>query len=435
MFSLKSKSSIGKNSSNNTVIQNSQVTNIMTNSPVETIELMAKYQAFDDIQQCVRSVLDAARNSHPLFPAFSATYSSELNKLVSTPETADAFERHPKKIKSTIKIDYKKYPHMDRTETPWEYAYRTQTNVELATTSYKEYLGETVDPFPVVEYSEGMMTVIGFNEFPPAVDAVIKSGEVSICVKLRRKPSLKFGELLFGNESTGHGFNINISTDETQKKTTINFVKLEDCDLATHLACEELLDAIHTTRNISIRIRDVELMRATFNEDELKGNLFSNAKILKVYINNLLTIERHTGCKFNPNIGEVSFDDVEASIIMAASLEGKWRLSKLNFDDSIRCDYDHIPNDIADYNTHNSDTVAEMKVLSINLHGEEFCAEKLIIVYRDARINNIASVLKNKKKKKKKILITMKPTEGNEVFSKYQLMEALTYVGSVDSKQ
>lgn len=428
MFSFKSKSAIGKNSNNNIVIQNSTLTNFVTNSPAETVGLMAKYEAYEDIQQYVQSVMTTVRNTHPLFPTFSATYSAELEKLISTPETADAFEKHPKKIKGTFQIDYKKYPHMDKAETPWEYAYRTQTNVELATKSYTEYLGETKDPFPVVEYTEGMVTVIGFNEFPPAVNAVVESGDISIPILLRRKPSFKFGELLLGNESTGHGFNISISTDESQKNTTINFLKVEDCDLKAHLACEELLDAIYTTKKIVIKVKNVELMGAMINESELTSNIFQNAKILKTYIKNLLTIEQYTGCKFNPNIGEVSFDDIETSIIMAASLEGKWRLRTLSFDDAVRCDYDQIPDDIADYDEVDSESVAEMKVLSIDLHGESFTAEKFIIVYRDAKINNIASVLKNVKKKKKNILLTMKPIDGKDVFCKYQLMDGITHI-------
>lgn len=427
VFSLKSKSAIGNNSNHNLVIQNSNVTNIVANSPVETVELMAKYGAYEDMQQYVQSILSAARDRHPLFPKFSATYSSELKKLVSTPETADAFEKHPKRIKGTFLIDYKKYPYMDRSETPWEYAYRTQTSVELTTKAYKEYLGDTEDPFPVAEYSEGMVTVIGFNEFPPAVNAIVKSGDVTIPIMLRRKPSLKFGELILGNESSGHGFNINVCTDESQNNTTINFFKVEDCDLRTHLICEELLDAIYETKKISITIGDVELMGATIDESQLKSNIFINAKILKVYIKNLLTIEKHTGCKFNPDIGEVSSDDIETSVIMAASLEGKWRLTRPSFDDAVRCDYDHIPEDIADYDGVDSESVAEMKVLPINLHGETFTAEKFIIVYRDAKINNISSVIKNRRKKKKNILLTMKPVDGKDVFCKYQFMDGITH--------
>ena len=113
---------------------------------------------------------------------------------------------------------------------------------------------------------------------------------------------------------------------------------------------------------------------------------------------------------------------------MAASLEGKWRLRTLSFDDAVRCDYDQIPDDIADYDEVDSESVAEMKVLSIDLHGESFTAEKFIIVYRDAKINNIASVLKNVKKKKKNILLTMKPMDGKDVFCKYQLMDGITHI-------
>ena len=57
MFSFKSKSAIGKNSNNNIVIQNSSVTNFVTNSPAETVGLMAKYEAYEDIQQYLQSVM------------------------------------------------------------------------------------------------------------------------------------------------------------------------------------------------------------------------------------------------------------------------------------------------------------------------------------------------------------------------------------------
>ena len=149
---------------------------------------------------------------------------------------------------------------------------------------------------------------------------------------------------------------------------------------------------------------------------------------ISVYIKNLLTIEKHTNCKFNPNIGEVSFDDIENSIIIAASLEEKWRMTKLSFDNSVRCDYNNIPDDIADCDWVNSETVVEMKVLSIILHGESFTAEKFTIVYKDAKINNIASVLKNKKRKKKDILLTMKPIDGKDIFYKYVRMSNITHI-------
>ena len=428
MLFSKSKSAIGNDSNHNIVIQNSNVTNIISISPIETIELLRKNSTPEDMQRYVKSILSVAHDSHPLFPKFSATYNPDLQKLVSTPETADAFDKHPKKIKGTFLIDYEKYPYMDKSETPWEYAYRTQTNVVLDTKAYKEYLGDTEDPFPVIEYSEGMKTTIGFNEFPPAIETIVKSGNIAVSIMLRRKPSLKYGELIFGNVSSGHGFEITIHADKFQKNTTINFLKVEDCDLKTHLVCEELLYAIYTTKKLSIIIGNFEPMNAIIDEAQLESNIFKNAKILKVYIKNLLTIEKHTNCKFNPNIGEVSFDDVENSIIIAASLEEKWRMTKLSFDNSVRCDYNNIPDDIADCDWVNSETVVEMKVLSINLHGESFTAEKFTIVYKDAKIKNIASVLKNKKRKKKDILLTMKPIDGKDVFYKYVRMSNITHI-------
>lgn len=83
------------------------------------------------------SQISAAKKTHPLFPTFSASVDSKLNKLVSTPEIEDAFKKYPKSFKGVFEIDYSKYPNINRNETPWEYAYRTQTPIDWQLKSTK----------------------------------------------------------------------------------------------------------------------------------------------------------------------------------------------------------------------------------------------------------------------------------------------------------
>ena len=118
---------IGSHSSGNIIMQGSQVSNptFILGSNREMLDMAAQLGRYDVVQQQFAAFLEAAKQTHPLYPEFSADYNSKLGKLVSTPETADAFRNHPKKIKGTYRLDYTKYPHMDKSETPWAYAYRT----------------------------------------------------------------------------------------------------------------------------------------------------------------------------------------------------------------------------------------------------------------------------------------------------------------------
>lgn len=426
----KSKSIIGKNSNGNMVFQNSTFNNavIVTGSNNEMLKVLGQSGKYDAIQELITSELSAVRSMHPLFPEFSARIDPELNKLVSTPETAEAFVNHPRKIKGTYEIDYKKYPYMDKAETPWAYAYRTQSRVELKTTAYKEFLGNMEDPFPVMTYSDRMITVIGAPEFPEAVEASIVAGEISISIMLRRLPCLEYGKTVFGNISSGHSFNFRIVVVDDLQKTTLNITKTDDGDLNTQLLREKLIDHILKTKNIQILNNGSEFMHSTIKENELNSDLFHIAPSLIHYIESLLIIEKHLGCHFCSKIDNVSYADYRTAVIMSSSLEGKWHLSKIEFDNEIRCDYDHLPDSIFEKPDVGGEIVAKIKVLSISLQGLEFSADNLFIVYKDAKINNIESVRKNIRRKNKNILITVKPKAGKDVLEKYMRFEGISQI-------
>lgn len=404
---------IGKNSNNNTVIQNSNI--YIGNPTSEVINTLSGLGQYGAIQQHYSDYLSIIKQSHPLYPIFSASPSKTVDKLVSTPETKDAFEKFPKTIKGTFKIDYTKYPYMDKSETPWEYAYRTQTEVELETTAYQEYLGDIPDPFPNAEYRDGMVTVIGYNEFPKAMEGNIVSGEVVIPILIRRKPCLEYGKMIVGTIPNGCGFELNITSYKDEIGTDFTITNIQNCDLNTRLLRERLYSEFLRTKQMSITVGDEALIDYTFSDDELKNVFFLNAPVIARHIECLLIIEKHMECKFEISNKGFTQDDYETAMVLASSLEGKWYRENVDFDNSIRCDFDKIPEGIDSF----EQISFTNSVDEISLHGKLFSAEKIIIVYQGARLNNIKSVVKNKEKRKKAILLTFRPVEGKEMFSKY----------------
>lgn len=420
------KASIAKKSNNNIVVQDSVLNNpIFSIGVPELFKVLGEFGQYDVLQQQVMDILSAASRTHPLYPVFSAKLNNELHKLVSTPETEDAFKKYPKRIKGTFCIDYKKYPYMDKSETPWEYAYRTQTHVELETTAYQEYLGDMKDPFPVTEYSDGMVTIISAPEFPAAVCATISSGEISIPISLRRRPCMEYGKMIFGSTSENCGFEFKLTTYKDQKRTDFTITKIPGDDLLTQLQRERLIVEMSKTKHLTVAIGQKTLIDASFKENELVADMFKVAPYMVRYLESLMVIEKHTSCKFDLTIGDVFEEDYRTALILAASLEGKWHGIKADFDGEVRCDYDHIPDNFADNLSGEVETVIEAKVLNISLQGQCFSADKYIIVYKDARINNLASVQRNQKKRKNNILLTFRPIQGKDFFYKFYRFEGI----------
>lgn len=412
----KNTASIAKNSNNNTIIQESNI--YIGSSISDTVSLLGEAGQYEIIQQQYSNYMSAIRKTHPLYPVFSVSPSKELDKLVSTPEAKDAFDKFPKRIKGTFRIDFNKYPYMDKSETPWDYAYRTQTNIELETTAYQEYLGDIPDPFPTTTYQEGMKTIIGPPEFPPAVKAYVISGDISIPILLRRKPCMEYGKIIFGTVPNGCAFELNITPHNDGQRTDFNITNIYNCDLNACLKREQLYCAIQKTKNMSIMIGEKLLLEYTFTDKELTNGIFAGASMIERFIECLLIIERHTKCKFNQLKEVITEEDYTMAQILAASLEEKWYKETLNFDE-LRCAYDRIPDDINNFQNISVGT----SNIDISLYGQRFIIENLIIVYLDAKVNNIDSVMKNKKRNKENILLTFRPTKDKESFFKYYKAE------------
>jgi len=394
----KSNASIGPNSNQNTIVQNSNIIDpvVICTNQTEMIKTLGNLKAYDAIQQQAQDYLRAIKQTHPLFPVFSATYNNRLNALVSTPETADAFKQYPKNIKGKFRIDYSKYPYMDSSENPWEYAYRTQTPIELEATAYQEYLGDIEDPFPVTKYADGMLIQIVAPEFPPAVSVVISSGEVAFPCKMRRKSWMEYGQMCFETISDECGLNLRIIAYK-DNTTDIKLTKTQNTDLTIQLRCEKLLDAMLTTKQFSITIDNEPLLSMPLTDNDLCDEVFHFSKYLIQYYESLLNIEKQLHCKFNCNGSDVSFDDYRAALILSASLDGKWHRIKTDFDNEFRCNYNRIPDDIFLPTFDATYLAIEGVYPEISLQGIQFIAEKYTACYEGARINNIKSVMKNKK--------------------------------------
>lgn len=410
-------------SNNNVIVQGSVINNLIIDNNASTIQFLGETKQFDSIQKYIVDILSAAKQTHPLYPNFSAKFDSDMNKLISSPETEDAFKKYPKKIKGTMQIDYKKYPHMDKSETPWEYAYRTQAAVKLETTEYQEYLGDYKDPFPLIKHTDGMVTVINPPEFPPEVEAVIISGKISIPIHLRRKPYMEYGKLMFGTVSTEQGFDFNIITDTTLRNTDFTITKVNPCPLDIQLQREKLFIEISKTKHLSITIDGKTLVDAYFNSSQLENDMLKAAPYLVNYLESLLIIEEYTSCKFSLKLDD--YDNYHTALLLASSLQNKWLSIKTDFDDKVRCDYNTIADNINQETPLPSEITLYGKSNTISLQGQQFKADKYIIIYRDARINNIASVIKHKKRKKKNIQITFRPNHGKEFFYKLCKLEGI----------
>ena len=423
---INNDSRIGSNSNGNTVIQGSQVYNptFILGSGNEMMGIAAQLGRYDIIQDQVARVLESAKSTHPLYPEFSAGYNTKLGRLVSTPETADALRTHPKKIKGTYRLDYSRYPHMDKSETPWEYAYRTQSSVEMDTTSYQEYLGDIEDPFPVLTYAKGMTTIISAPEFPDSVEAMVVSGDVAIPIQLRRLPYLQYGWLLFGNVSENHGFDIRIKACEAQNKTTVTFNKKPTAALEIQLLREKLFMNMATTRKIRITVSDKDLVSIDISEQDVTANMFAAATPLYHHFENLLSIEQFTGCRFTASFRDISPDDYYTAQKLASSIKGEWHITRGKFDNGVCADHDRIAEEIME-NPAVGKFGSESSVIRISLHDQQFTADKAHAQYHDARISNFGAVKRAVSRQRKNIRIIIKPQYGKDYFLKYVRFDGL----------
>lgn len=428
-----SKSIIKGHSADNVVIQNSNIENnniILNTGSNDLIGMLSKTGNYNLLQKYASETWKAFGQAHPLFPEYSAKFSDSLHKLVSSPETKDALEKYPKIIKGKFSLDYKKYPYMDKEETIWEYAYRTQTKVELETTEYKEFLGDIEDPFPTLTYQQGMKTIIGAPKFPDPVDGMVIAGNKCIQMKFKRFPCMEYGKIIIGSADDKCGFNICIEHYEETTNTVVSITKNYNADMLVQLEREQLFCSVLENKNIKIVLDNVVLMDYDMQENDLNNDIFEAAPVLEGYIKCLLEIEKKTGCKFISNFNNFNMDEYNIAMIISASLNEKWRQFSMEFDNEIRCDYSAISDEILEIESENElgeiSVISNRNMTSIVLQGVKFKAQKYVAMYRDAKINNIESVKKNMSRKKKDIMVTIKPINGKRRFKKYVKFEGVS---------
>lgn len=293
-----------------------------------------------------------------------------------------------------------------------------------------------VDPFPVAEYHEGMITVIGAPEFPPAVAAVLSSGDVCIPILLRRKPCMTYGQVVLGTEDDDTGPKISITMYKGEQKTNFTIRKCQNGTLSQKVQCEKLFSKIKDTKRVFISVGETTVYEATFTNEQLESDIFEVAPYMICYYEALQTIEEQMSCHFDVQDSDVSERNYVIARTMAASLKGKWHQIKTDFDDEIRCDYDQISDDIEDGSKDGSNEmpiVAEEVINGIELHGKRFSVKKYIVVYKNARINNINSVIKRKRKHCKNIMVTFRPIANEKTFSKFCKMEGIVLCDNSDT--
>lgn len=426
--SLVSSNKSNVNGHKNTVLQDCSIDTMLVSSGSDIIDLLGNLGKYDLIQEIMRDQHRRVAKQHPLFPEFTAKYNSDLEKLISNPETEEALKKYPRRVKGSVKFDFTKYPYMNENETIGEYIYRTQTELELETTAYKEYLGDEPDPYPRMIYSDGMITTVKPPKFPEAIEASIVSGDISVPVMLRRLPCMEYGKMVIGTVSDWQSFDLTVTLEgdftKEIKASSVSITKKAGADLSTLLLREKLIKNIAEKRSIQIFVDGDIVMEGALSEEELNVDIFKNAPIFCDYIEKLIYIEKSVGCSFETEIKEILIDDYNIASIVSASLEDKWLITRLDFDNTIRCPYDKIPKELTEGQDKNEIGMT-MKDITFSLLGIPFFADKLIIVYTEAKVNNVKSIIKNVKRKRENILVTVKPKDGMDKLVKYVKMEGI----------
>ncbi len=412
---------VGDNSNKNTFYQGNTVNGNVTQNTYNflsidsVIDSLANANQYDAIQAIAAGCFSAFSKRHPLYPDYTAKFDSELQRLVSSPANEEAVKKYPRSIRGTANIDRSQCVGIDDSETPLEYAYRTQTALDIDVESMNEYLGDEIDPYPQEKIEGILCAKIMPPEFPEAVEARLEAGDVSISFMLRRVPCQEFGKLVFCNTTFEQGFDVTL-TKYKDNLHNITITKTYEADLNSQLLREKLFINISQSHQIKLIINNDSLI-FPYSEDDLNNLIFKDAYIWADYIQKLIIIEEKTGCVFNRQFSTLSFSTNRMAHIMANSLMDYWTEEKLDFDDEIRCNYDGFSENVLN-DEHSTVLNSEMKVLNITIQGVNFVASKMYIVYKNAKVNNLSSIRKSVKKKRSDILVTLKPMKGYDKFIK-----------------
>lgn len=418
--SNKAKLKIGNNSNNNLAIQNSNI-NVFC-STNDTLNALKATGSYDAIQLLFKQIALDFKKGHPLYPLFTAKPDSSFSRLVSNPETEEALEKYPKNIKATVRLNRDRYPYYNAQETPWDYAYRTQTTVELETLDYKEYLGEEIDPYPEHKFEEGITSIIEPPPFPQARKATLCCGDVSIPIELKRVPCFEYGIIRFEDVSKQNAFAFSITIEEKTNKNTFHLERIYDFNLNSQLLREKFIIAM-LEHSISIYFDDIAVIRARINPEETKSDMFKIAPNLLNLIQKLLLIEEHLCVKFTKtDISDIDEKCAKMITTITASLSGRPLLEHLSTD-TVRSDYNRIDDNILKDVSLNDMLVCVIDLFTFRLLGIDITIKGYTMSFKNAKINNVASIRKGIQKKRKRILISLKPQKNNTSFEKYTTID------------
>lgn len=415
----KNVAKIGNYSNDNIVIQDLKYNNnyyVSDSSMCAVANVLAgagQYEAINAIFQ--KSMQDISR-LHPLNPWYGTkvVQMGTFQKLVSTPLLKDANKKFPKNFKSTVEFCPNDYPGYNEKETFWEYAYRTQRSIILDTKTYKEYLGDYEDPFPVLEYKDGMKLKVMPPEFPQATAVVMRAGLIKYNTKLRRIACDDYGIIKLTNECD-ESCPLGVVFTVDMNKTRMSMKRNKTDSLEKLIERERLIKSILENQILAVTVGERPLLRLEdIDIKDLEQDFFQLADTnLKLY-NSMKIIEGYFGVVFDIQ-QDITGQDYHHAVLLATSLKRKWQFVKNDSRFQVSADYDKIKFDMDDKVEENAPYIYENYNYEWNILGIHFEADALYTSIHNSRISNIKTVVKKIEQKKEDIDIVFNPLKGKKI--------------------
>ena len=172
-----------------------------------------------------------------------------------------------------------------------------------------------------------------------------------------------------------------------------------------------------------IEIDSSEFLNTAVDQKAFQTDFFKSANIFVKVIEELLFIEEKLSCSFSSKLSTVDDLDYFCILLLSASLKNTWFLQHLLFDDSVRCSYQILSEDIFKERTEQEGLIGNIPDFHFCILGVNFKADNYTVRYQNARINNEASVKKNIRRKRNDILLTFKPAHGCDYLEKYSILK------------
>lgn len=417
----KNVAKIGNYSNDNVIIQGLEYNNIIyvpENGLCAAANVLADFGHYDSINAIFQKSMQEISQLHPLKPWYGTKVMQMgmLQKLVSTPLLNDANKLFPKNIKSTVQFCPSDYPGYNVNESPWEYAYRTQREVVLDTKTYKEYLGEYEDPFPVVDYKNGMKLKIMPPEFPEASDVVLRAGLTSYSTKLRRVACDDYGIIKLTNEcDTSCPLGVVFLIDENNNKTRVSMQRNKSTSLEKLISIEQLIKSIFENHVLVVTIgKNPLMMLENIDLKELEQDFFKLAETnLKLY-NSLKFIEGYFGIRFDIS-QEITDQDYYHAVLLSTSLKRKWQFIKNESTFRVSAECEKIEINFDEKIEETAPYIYQKFYYQWNILGICFKADSLCKSIHNSKISNIKTVIKKMKEKQERVDIVFAPIKGKKI--------------------